>query len=116
MANKNLKVKKQKEYNPFASRVIRREAVGRIKCFIKKVVPNPKDAFGSSKAAGLWYNNKGRVCTPSYPNAERFDFDTVYFYEVGANDGSYRKCTSKEAAEKAFALLVEFEKRQTQIK
>lgn len=37
----------------------------------------------------------------------------VFYYEVSASDGSYKKLTNKEDAEKAFEQLVEFEKRQT---
>lgn len=116
MANSNLKIQKKREYNPFSSKVIRREAVGIVKCFIKEVRPNPKDVFGTRKADGLWYNMEGRNVSRSYPRAEQYDQTKIYFYEVGANDGSYRKCASKEAAEKAFTLLVEFEKRQMQVK
>lgn len=116
MAHSNLKMQKKKEYNPFATRTIKREAFGQIKCFIKKVVPNPKDMFGNDKINGMYYGEDGRNVTAAAYGAKRYEFDTVYFYEVGANDGSYRKCTSREAAEKAFAQLVEFEKRQTQIR
>lgn len=116
MAHPNLKIQKEKEYNLFVSRTVKRETVGRVKCFIKAVKPNPKDVFGDRKAVGMWYNKKGTICMPNSPSAEQFNSDTVYFYEVGANDGSYRKCMTREDADKRFAQLVEFEKRQTEIK
>lgn len=116
MAHQNLKIKKKKEYNPFQTVTIKTAKVKEVKCFCKAVKPNPKDVFGMKKAEGLYYNINGHNVTPSYYGAERYSHEMVYYYEVGANDGSYRKCTSKEAAEKAFALLVAFEKRQTSIK
>lgn len=116
MAHSNLKVKKQKEYNPFVTRTVRRETVGKIKCYLKAVKPNPKGAYGIKKAEGLYYNSNGRSVTPSCYGAERFSHETVYYYEVGASDGSYRKCVTREDADKRFAQLVEFEKRQTEIK
>lgn len=109
-------MQKKKEYNPFATRTVKREAFGQIKCFIKAVVSNPKDMFGEEKIDGLYYSEDGYNVTPAAYGAEKYEFGRVYFYEVGANDGSYRKCTSREAAEKAFAQLIEFEKRQMQIR
>lgn len=116
MAHPNLKIQKKKEYNPFASRTIKTQSVGKIRCFIKVVRPNPKDVFGTTKVDGFWYNMEGRNVAHSYPQAEQYDPTKIYFYEVGANDGSYRRCTNKEAAEIAFTLLVGFEKRQMQMK
>lgn len=116
MAHQNLKTKKKKEYNPLVTRTIKTQSVGKIRCFIKVVKPNPKDVFGTTKAAGFWYNMEGRNVARSYQQAEQFDPTKIYFYEVGANDGSYRKCTSEEDALMRFGQLVEFEKRQTQIK
>lgn len=40
----------------------------------------------------------------------------IFYYEVSASDGSYRKLTNKQDAIEAFEKLVEFEKRQTCIK
>lgn len=114
MAHKNQKIEKKKEYNPFATRAIKRETVGVVKCYLRAVKPNPKDAFGGNKLEGSRYiQESGRVAF--YPNGEVYYKSTIYFYEVGANDGSYRKCTTREDAEKRFAQLVEFEKRQMQI-
>lgn len=116
MAHENLEVKKQKEYNPFVTRTVKRETVGKVKCYLKAVKPNPKDVFGDVKINGQRYNNKGFCVTHSNPSAEQYDPTKIYFYEVGANDGSYRKCATREDADKRFAQLVEFEKRQTEIR
>lgn len=116
MAHKNQKIEKKKEYNPFATKSIKRETVGEIKCYLRAIRPNPKDVFGVRKQRGLYYNQYGYNVTPAAYGAERYEADKIYFYEVVANDGSYRKCTTKEDAEKRLAQLVEFEKRQTQIK
>ena len=95
--------------------IIKTAQVGKVKCFCKAIKPNPKDVFGAEKADGLYYNNNGRNCIESYHGAERFSHDTVYYYEVVANDGSYRKCATEEESLMRFAQLIEFEKRQTQI-
>lgn len=116
MAHKNQKIEKKKEYNPFVARTIKRETVGKVKCYMKAVKPNPKCAFGVKKIEGMYYNKEGRNVTPASYGAEIYEHDKVYFYEVGANDGSYRKCTTREDAERRFSQLVEFEKRQTEIK
>lgn len=116
MAHSNLKIQKKKEYNPLVTRTIKTQSVGKIRCFIKVVKPNPKDVFGTTKAAGFWYNAEGRNVARSHPQAEQYDPTKIYFYEVGANDGSYRKCVTREDADKWFAKLVEFEKRQTEIR
>lgn len=116
MAHSNLKIQKRKEYNLLVTRTIKTQSVGKIRCFIKAVKPNPRDVFGTTKAAGFWYNAEGRNVARSYPQAEQYDPTKIYFYEVGANDGSYRKCTSEEDALMRFAQLVEFEKRQTEIR
>lgn len=115
MAHSNLKIQKKKEYNPFVTRTIKTQSVGKIRCFIKAVKPNPKDIFGTTKADGFWYDAEGHNVVSSYPQAEQYDPTKIYFYEVGANDGSYRKCVKEEEALMRFAQLVEFEKRQTQI-
>lgn len=114
MAHKNTKIEKKKQYNPFVTRTIKRATVGFIKCYLRAVKPNSKDAFGVKKLAGARYNQNGHVSVLTY--LERYDPETVYYYEIGANDGSYRKCSTKEDALKAFGLLVEFEKRQTEIR
>lgn len=116
MAHPNLKTKKKKEYNPLVTRTIKTQSVSKIRCFIKVVKPNPRDVFGTTKAAGFWYNAEGRNVARSYPQAEQYDPTKIYFYEVGANDGSYRKCATREDADKRFAQLVEFEKRQAEIR
>ena len=113
MAHKNLKNEKNKEYNPFAARTIKRETVGKVKCYLKAVKPNPKDAFGVNKLEGARYNFKSGLASIY---GDIYYKSTVYYYEVGANDGSYRKCTTSEDTERAFAQLVEFEKRQTEIR
>ena len=100
MAHKNQKIEKKKEYNPFRTRTIKRETVGQIKCFLKKVIPNPRDIFGVEKQDGLYYNQDGRNVMPAVYGAERYEADKIYFYEVCANDGSYRKCTTREDAER----------------
>ena len=112
----NTKTKKKRPYNPFRTVAIKTAKVGKIKCFCKAVKPNPNDVFGVKKAEGLYYNNNGHNCTPSYHGAERYSRETVYYYEVGATDGSYRKCVTKEEALKRFEQLVDFEKRQTEIR
>lgn len=110
MEHQNLKIKKQKAYNPFSTRVIKRESVGLVKCYVREVKENPKDIFGAKKLQGCRYEfEKGRVVL--YPHGLAYDPDEIFFYEVGANDGSYRKCTKKEEALKRFAQLVEFEKK-----
>lgn len=114
MTHKNLKIEKKKEYNPFVVRTIKRKTVGKVKCYIKAVKPNPKDVFGIRKLAGARYTQAGHVSVQS--NIERYDPETVYYYEIGASDRSYRKCTTREDAERRFAQLVEFEKRQTEIR
>ena len=114
MAHKNQKIEKKKEYNPFTTKAIKREKVGEIKCYPRAVKPNPRDVFGVRKLAGARYTQAGFVSVQS--NIEMYSEGKVYYYEVGANDGSYRKCTTREDAERAFAQLVEFEKRQTEIR
>ena len=112
----NTKIQKKRPYNPFRTVTIKTAKAGKVKCFCKAVKPNPKDVFGVKKVEGLYYNSNGHNCVASYYVAERFSHDTVYYYEVGASDGSYRKCVTKEDALKRFEQLVEFEKRQTEIK
>lgn len=112
----NLKNEKKKEYNPFRTVTLKREQVGRVKCYLRAVKPNANDVFGVKKVAGIWYNYKGVHSTPSDPSAEMYSPKTVYYYEVAANDGSYRKLSHKEDALVRFAQLVEFEKKQTEIK
>lgn len=107
--------KKQKPYNPLVTRTIKRATVGHVKCYLRAVKPNPRDVFGTTKAAGFYYNAEGRNVTPSRPQAEQYDPAKIYFYEIGANDGSYRKETDKDKALAAFENLVKFEQRQTQI-
>ena len=48
--------------------------------------------------------------------AEMYNPETVYYYEVAANDGSYRKLSRKDDALVRFEQLVEFEKKQTEIR
>ena len=88
MAHENLKIKKQKKYNPFVSQTVERKTVGKVKCYLKVVKPNTRDVFGTTKAAGFWYDAEGRNVASSYPQAEQYDPTKIYFYEVGANDGS----------------------------
>ena len=107
--------KKQKPYNPFTTRTIKRAKAGHVKYYLRAVKPNPRDVFRATKAAGFWYNKEGRNVTPSHPLAERYDSTKIYYYEIGANDGSYRKETDKDKALAAFENLVKFEQRQTQI-
>lgn len=101
--------KKQKPYNPIVTRTIKRATVGRVKCYLRAVKPNPRDVFGTTKAAGFYYNAEGHNVTPSRQQAEQYDPAKIYFYEVGANDGSYRKETNKDKALAAFENLVKFE-------
>ena len=114
MKNRNQKVQKKKEYNPFASKMIKRATVGEIKCFIRAIKPNPKDAFGRRKLEGSRYAMNGHVSFS--PDVPRYSEQTVYYYEVGASDGSYRKCLTRDEAERLFEVLIEFEKRQTEIR
>lgn len=115
MAHKNQKIEKKKEYNPFVSRTIKRETVGKVKCYLRAVKPNATDGYGNKKLEGCRYDlQTGRVTFDK--SVEMYSKEKVYFYEVGANDGSYRKCTTREDAERAFAQLVEFEERQTEIR
>ena len=115
MAHKNQKIEKKKEYNPFSTKTLKRFKIGEIKGYLRAVKPNPKDAFGGNKLEGSSYDQKsGRVAF--YPNGERYYKSTIYFYEVGANDGSYRKCTTIEEARQRFAQLYNFEQRQTEIR
>lgn len=115
MAHQNLKIKKRKAYNPFQTRVIKRETVGLVKCYVRAVKENPKDIFGAKKLQGGRYEfETGRVVF--YPQGRAYNPDEILFYEVGANDGSYRKCTTEEEALQRFAQLVEFEKKQTEIR
>ena len=115
MAHTNLKTQKKRPYNPFRAVIIKMAKVDKVKCFCKAIKPNPKDVFGEEKADGLYYNSNGHNCIASYYGAERFSHDTVYYYEVGASDGSYRKCTTEEESLMRFEQLIEFEKRQTKI-
>lgn len=114
MAHKNQKIEKKKEYNPFYTRTLRRFKVGRVSGYLRAIKPNPKDVFGVKKLAGARYTQDGHVSVRS--DVERYDPETVYYYEVGANDGSYRKCTTIEEALQRFAQLFNFEQRQTEIK
>lgn len=114
MVHQNLKIQKQKEYNPFHTRTIKRESVGLVKCYVRAVKENPKDIFGEKKLqGGLYEFETGRMMF--YPHGRAYNPEKIFFYEVGANDGSYRKCVTKEEALQRFAQLVEFEKRQTEI-
>lgn len=106
---------KQKPYNPIATRTIKRATVGRVKCYLRAVKPNPRDVFGTTKVTGFWYNIKGCNAAPFHSQAEQYDPAKIYFYEIGANDGSYRKETDKDKALTAFENLVKFEQRQTEI-
>lgn len=106
--------KKQKPYNPFTTRTVKRATVGRVKCYLRAVKPNQKDIFGVKKLAGTRYTQGGHVSLRS--DVERYSPETIYYYEVGANDGSYRKCVTRAQAEQAFANLVNFETKQTEIK
>ena len=112
----NTKIQKKRPYNPFRTVTIKTAKVDKVKCFCKAIKPNPKGVFGVKKVEGMYYNSAGYSCTPSSANAELFSHETVYYYEVGASDGSYRKLVTKEGALKLFEQLVEFEKRQTKIK
>lgn len=116
MAHKNQKIEKKREYNPFSAKTLKRFKIGKISGYMRAVIPNPKNVFGVEKKSGLYYSQDGRNVTPAVYGAERYEADKIYFYEVGANDGSYRKCTTREDAETRFAQLIEFEKRQTQIR
>lgn len=107
--------KKQKPYNPFTTRTIKRATVGRVKCYLRAVKPNPKDAYEKEKEIGMCYSNKGHASTPPSYSGEIYDPAKIYFYEIGANDGSYRKETDRTKALAAFENLVKFEQRQTQI-
>lgn len=114
MEHQNLKIQKKKKYNPFQTRVIKRKVVGFVKCYVRAVKENPKDIFGAKKLQGCRYEfETGRVVF--YPQGRAYNPALILFYEVGANDGSYRKCTTKEEALQRFAQLVEFLKRQTEI-
>ncbi len=116
MANKNLKIEKEKkkEYNPFSRKALKRFKIGEVRGYLRAVKPNPKDAFGAKKLQGARYDERGHVTF--YPNGEAYNPSTVYYYEVGANDGSYRKCTTIEEARQRFAQLYNFEQRQTEIR
>lgn len=115
MANSNLKIKKKKEYNPFTTKVLARFKVGKVKGYLKAIKPNATDGYGNKKLEGCRYDlQTGRVTFDK--SVEMYSSDKVYFYEVGANDGSYRKCRTEDEAKKAFEMLREFEKRQTEIK
>lgn len=105
----NLKIEKNKQYNPFTSRMIKRATVGRVKCYLRAVKQNPKDVHGDKKISGMVYNEKGYVL-PRFYSGEIYDPSLVYYYEIGANDGSYRKETDKDKALTAFNQLLEFEK------
>lgn len=116
MANKNLKIQKEKEYNPFSTRTLKRFKLGKVRGYLRAVKQNPKDAFGAKKLQGARYNKKG-LGRPLYDEQiEQYDPSTVYYYEVGASDGSYRKCTTIEEARQRFEQLYNFEQRQTEIK
>ena len=116
MAHQKLKIQKQKAYNQFNKRVIKQEPIGLVKCFLRAVKESPKDIFGAKKLQGGRYEfEMGRVMF--CPHGRAYNPDEILFYEVGANDGSYRKCTTKEDALQRFAQLVEFEKKkQTEIR
>ena len=114
MENKNLKIEKKKEYNPFSTRTLKRFKLGEVRGYLRAVKQNPKDAFGAKKLQGARYDERG--CVKCYPNGEVYDPSTVYYYEVGASDGSYRKCTTIEEARQRFEQLYNFEQRQTEIR
>lgn len=114
MANKNLKIEKKKEYNPFSTKTLKRFKLGEVRGYLRAVKQNPKDAFGNKKLQDIRYDQNGRVVF--YTNGEVYNPSTVYYYEVGANDGSYRKCTTIEEARQRFAQLYDFEQRQTEIR
>lgn len=92
--------KKQKPYNPFVARTVKRATVGRVKCYLRAVKPNPFNKYGDDQRKMSWLH---------------FNTSLIYYYEIGANDGSYRKETDKDKALAAFENLVKFEKRQTEI-
>lgn len=62
-------------------------------------------------------------CKPSAYQTKAFNPKTgeeqplrICYWEISASDGSNKKFTNREDAEKAFEQLIEFEKRQTCIK
>lgn len=116
MAHKNQKIEKKRWYNPFSAKTLKSFKIGKISGYMRAVIPNPKDVFGIKKKDRMYYSPKGVLVTPEAYGSEKYEPDRVYYYEVGANDGSYRKCTTREDAETRFAQLIEFEKRQTQIR
>lgn len=78
MAHRNLKIEKEKEYNPFTTCTIKRATVGNVKCYLKAIKQNPKDAYGAKKLEGARYDQKtGRVTF--YPNGEAYYKSTIYY-------------------------------------
>lgn len=98
----NTKRKKKAKPNPYATKTLKRANVNGVKCYLK--------AF-QQKTIGLVPNERGI----EFHYAEIQERKTLY-YIVCANDGAERKITNYEHALDWFAKLIEFEKRQTQIK
>lgn len=105
---------KTKNYKFFSNQTLRREKVGQVKCYLKAVRQNPLDEYGR-KRVGPERINADDFDPYSEVIDAKYDITHVYWYEVGANDGSYRRCMKREEAFTAFAQLVEFEKRQTSL-
>ena len=105
---------KTKNYKFFKEKTLRKEKVGQVRCYLKAMRQNPLDEYGR-KRVGLERHNAEDFDPYSEVIDVQYDITHVYWYEVCANDGSYRKCTTFEEALTAFAQLVEFEKRQTSL-
>lgn len=106
--------KKQKPYNPFTTRTVKRATVGRVKIYLRAVKPNPFDKCGRKRVGEDVYGTKKFDWDTMTFDAE-YDPKTIYYYEIGANDGSFRKETDKDKVILAFENLVKFEQRQTEI-
>lgn len=102
---------KTKNYKFFAKQTLRKEKVGQVRCYLKVVRQNPLDKYGS-KRVGLDRLNAEDFDPYTEVIDVQYDITHVYWYEVGANDGSYHRYITREEAFTAFAQLVEFEKRQ----
>ena len=77
---------KKKTLSPYMNKTIKRIKIQGVKCKLSCYLPRHKEGLA--------------------------DPNIVFYYEVSASDGSYKKLLNEQDAIKAFAQLVEFEKRQ----
>ena len=80
---------KQKKFNPYCMRTIKRTKVNGVRIYLKAYQTKPQDLCGQ-------------------PVPER-----IFFYQITSSDGGGVKCADKDNALLKYEQMIEFEKRQT---